>query len=90
MLFDISAGRHETTDLATSEPGLVKHASEKLDEWTTNELARSGQKDPFDVVRREGGPYHVRRHLRPYLDRLDATGRERWAEVLRERHESEL
>jgi hypothetical protein len=43
----------------------------------------------MDVVRAEGGPFHVRRHLPAYLDRLRATGRARWADVLAERHPAE-
>ena len=45
--------------------------------------------DPMDIVRAEGGPYHTRRHLPEYLDRLRATGRGHWADVLLERHPAE-
>jgi hypothetical protein len=44
----------------------------------------------MDTVRAEGGPFHVRRHLGPYIERLRATGREGWAQVLMERHSAEL
>ena len=44
----------------------------------------------MDVVRREGGPYHVRRHLPAYLERLRATGRGGWADALEARHPDEL
>ena len=44
----------------------------------------------MDIVLSEGGPYHVRKHLAPYIERLRATGREAWAEVLVQRHHTEI
>lgn len=90
MLFDIAADPHETTDLAASAPDVVKAGAEVLDTWTEEQLARSlTPVDPMDVVREEGGPFHTRRHLPAYLDRLRATGRSEWADVLVERHPAE-
>ncbi len=37
-------------------------------------------------MRAEGGPLHTRGHLPAYVDRLRATGRSHWADVLLERH----
>ncbi len=90
MLFDIRHDPHETTDLFVEQRAVASDAARRLDEWTRTQLERAGGEDPMDVVRREGGPFHVRRHLRPYLDRLRATGRGHWADVLAERHEAEL
>ena len=42
--------------------------------------------DPMQTVLGEGGPWHVRGHLRAYLERLRATGRGDWAERLEKQH----
>lgn len=89
MLFDVAADPHETTDLAPDRAALVEEASGMLAEWTAAQLERSVVAvDPLDVVRSEG-PCHVRHHLPAYLERLRATGRGRWADVLVERHPTE-
>lgn len=90
MLFDVVADPHETTDLLAAEPRLARRAADVLETWTADQLDRTGGEDPMDTVRREGGPYHVRRHLGPYLQRLRSTGRHHWADVLERRHPDEL
>ena len=90
MLFDVDADPHETVDLATTDPATAKSAASILDAWTAAQLERSGQPDPLDIVHAEGGPFHTRHRLGPYLDRLRATGRSHWADVLTERHHAEL
>ena len=45
--------------------------------------------DPLDTVRAAGGPLHTRGHRPAYVERLRATGRSRWADVLLERHADE-
>lgn len=90
MLFDVVADPHETADLAETAPDRRAEGAGLLAEWTAAQLERSGQEDPLDVVRREGGPFHVRHHLGPYLERLRATGRGEWADVLLDRHADEL
>ena len=45
--------------------------------------------DPLDVVLTEGGPWHVRGRLLEYAERLRATGRGQWADVLLARHPRE-
>ena len=90
MLFDIARDPHETTDLATTDDVARKQGAALLDAWTAEQLARTELEDPLEVVRREGGPYHVRRHLVPYAERLRATGRGHWADILVERHRDEL
>lgn len=90
MLFDVARDPHETEDLTASSPDRTAEGARLLEAWTAEQLERSGLEDPLDVVRREGGPFHVRHHLGPYLDRLRATGRAQWADVLVERHADEL
>ena len=87
MLFDVANDPHETTDLAATAPALVTEAAAMLDEWTVEQLEISlgDLGDPMDIVLAEGGPYHVRRHLPAYLERLRDTGRGHWADVLSER-----
>jgi len=92
MLFNVADDPHEVHDLAADEPGLVTDASRRLDEWTAEqlEIALGDQTDPMQTVLAEGGPYHTRGHLPSYLERLRATGRSHWADVLTERHPTEL
>jgi arylsulfatase A-like enzyme len=90
MLFDITRDPHETTDLATSDDTTRTQGAAMLEAWTEAQLAGTGLEDPLAVVRREGGPYHVRRHLAAYAERLRATGRGHWADVLVDRHRDEL
>jgi len=90
MVFDIANDPHETADLAPSSPELCKVGATLLDEWTSTQLDRSVVPvDPMDIVRAEGGPFHIRHHLPAYLDRLRATGRREWADVLVDRHPAE-
>jgi arylsulfatase A-like enzyme len=87
MLFDVFADPHEETDLTSSEPATVEHARRLLSDWTSHQLARAlAPDDPLDTIVREGGPYHVRGHLGSYVQRLRATGRGHWADVLLARH----
>lgn len=90
MLFDVAHDPHETNELRGEYPAETRMGGSLLDDWTAEQLARSGMGDPLDSVRDEGGPFHVRRHLGPYLERLRKTGRENWAEVLATRHAGEL
>lgn len=90
MLFDLATDPHETTDLAQTDVATTKRGADLLDAWTTEQLDGAGGEDPMEVVRREGGPFHVRMHLAPYLTRLRATGRSHWAALLEERHPDEL
>ncbi len=62
-----------------------------LESWTSEQTARScSPVDPMEIVLLEGGPYHCRGHLSTYLDRLRATGRSSWADILEQRHPTEL
>jgi arylsulfatase A-like enzyme len=90
MLFDIAHDPHETDDLYSTHRGTVEVGANLLEEWTETQLAITGQEDPIDVVRREGGPFHVRGHLAAYIERLTNTGRGHWGEILKARHANEL
>lgn len=90
MLFDIAQDPHETDELSNSDAATTRTGAALLEDWTTTQLARTGLEDPMDAVRAEGGPFHVRKHLRPYIERLRATGRSEWADVLAARHPTEL
>lgn len=91
MVFDLTADPHETHDLAVEQPALAAQGATLLEDWTHEQLVqdRDGV-DPMDVVRAEGGPFHTRSHLAGYLERLRATGRANWAEVLEARHPNEI
>jgi arylsulfatase A-like enzyme len=90
MLFDVGLDPHETKDIFRSDRDAAERGASLLGHWTEAQLGQSGLEDPMDAVRNEGGPYHVRRHLSPYVERLRATGRATWAEVLVQRHKDEL
>ncbi len=90
MLFDLSEDPNEQRDLAGSKPAELDRARALLANWTTEQLCRSlSPVDPFDTVLAEGGPMHVRGHLRAYLERLERTGRSEWVEPLTARHPAE-
>jgi choline-sulfatase len=89
MLFDIGVDPHQQRDLAQSEPSTLEAARSTLSDWTSRQLSRSlAPEDPFDTILAEGGPYHIRGHLRSYVERLRTTGRGDWADVLVARHGS--
>jgi hypothetical protein len=87
MLFDVVADPHEQVDLLAERPGIVAEARAQLGGWLDEQLGRSyAPQDPLATIAAEGGPFHVRGHLEPYLDRLRATGREDWLAPLLDRH----
>lgn len=91
MLFDVVADPHEQHDLIDTEPQIARHAASLLTDWVDDQLAASATHvDPMHVVLSEGGPYHVRGHLPAYLERLRATGRSGWADLLETRHARDL
>ena len=90
MLFDVARDPHETTDVRDGNRRMSKVGASLLEDWTSAQLERTGLEDPMDVVRAEGGPFHVRHRLGPYVERLRATGRDSWARILQERHADEM
>lgn len=91
MLFDVAADPHEQVDRAEAEPERAAEGRALLDAWVAEQVARSYvERDPLETVLGEGGPFHVRGHLPAYLERLRATGRARWADVLEQRHRAAM
>ncbi|MEC7843913.1 MAG: sulfatase [Actinomycetota bacterium] len=91
MMFDVVQDPHEQADLFSSMPEVAQKGQGLLATWTDQQLARSYSPfDPMEIVLEEGGPFHTRGHLPSYLERLEKTGRSHWAEVLRERHPTEI
>lgn len=90
MLFELGSDPFERHNLAESRPDLVAYASMKLINWLGEMMVNSGADvDPLMTVLREGGPFHCRGELGPYLDRLKSTGRGQHADALRARHPRE-
>jgi arylsulfatase A-like enzyme len=91
MLFDVVADPHEQVDLAERDGPAVAAARALLDEWTEEQMHRSlAAQDPMQTILDEGGPFHVRGQLSAYLERLEQTGRSRWASKLRVAHAADL
>ena len=91
MLFDLAEDPHQQHDLAAERPDLVDRAMRLLTEWHHDMMVTSRYNvDPMMTVLREGGPFHTRGMLSPYLDRLRATGHVQHAEQLVARHADEI
>ena len=91
MLFDIASDPHEQDDLFSSSDELIAHGRSVLADWTASQLERGySSVDPMEIVLEEGGPFHTRGHLPEYIKRLRSTGRSHWADVLENRHPTEL
>jgi len=87
MLFDLKADPHETRNLAEERPDVVERAQTILDRWHAEMMSSSVRSiDPLDVVLAEGGPFHTRGMLAPYVSHLKATGRPQHADALERRH----
>ena len=88
-----STWRRTPTSRTTSppaRPAVVHEALARLERWVADMMIRATHPaDPMWVVLHEGGPKHTRGQLPRYLERLRATGRARWAELLVSRHPRE-
>jgi arylsulfatase A-like enzyme len=90
MLFNLKDDPHEQHDLAAQPPALVQQAMTLLDQWHANMMRTATHPvDPMWIVMREGGPHHTCGYLPKYLQRLRATGRAQWADVLQTKHANE-
>ena len=49
-------------------------------------MKSDSQIDPLWTVMHEDGPYHTHGHLEEYIERLEHTGREEGARLLREKY----
>jgi arylsulfatase A-like enzyme len=86
MLFDVVDDPHEQHDVASQHPEVVKDAIAKLDAWHEQMMLTGAHGDPMKTVLAEGGPLHARGQFPAYLQRLRATGRAEWAEMLEAKH----
>jgi choline-sulfatase len=83
MLFDIAADPHQQHDLCRDREDVCARGRELLAGWLAAMLPSAARgRDPHDNVMAEGGPYHVRGQLAPYLDRLRITERSPLADQL--------
>jgi hypothetical protein len=90
MLFDLTRDPHEQRDLAPERPAVVHDALARLERWLADMMMTATHAvDPLWAVMHEGGPKHTRGNLPRYLERLRATGRARWADLLVTRHPRE-
>jgi arylsulfatase A-like enzyme len=91
MLFDLATDPHEQNDLQAARPAVVNEALARLERWLAEMMTTATHPaDPMWMVLHEGGPKHVRGELPAYLQRLRATGRAHWADLLAARHPKEL
>ncbi len=91
MLYDVVNDPHEEYDLAEDELDVVDTAMGKLADWEHKmKLTSTQDVDPMMTVLREGGPFHTRRKLPEYMERLNETSRAQHAETLAARHPDEV
>ena len=91
MLFDLGNDVHQQHDLVDDDQPTRDTGRRLLNDWRTTSLETATTPvDPMDVVLDEGGPFHCRGRLPGYLERLRATGRGGWADVLADRHPAEM
>lgn len=76
ILYDLAADPHQTTNLADEHPEVVTELDAVMQQWVTDNLARTGgAEDPLLAVARAGGPYrYVAKDA--WLDRLRSEGRD--------------
>jgi hypothetical protein len=90
MLYNIENDPHEQHDLAATHPEICREGAARLLDWHDAQMHSSTTAvDPMWTVLREGGPFHARDRMAPYVAHLRDTGRE-WAipELMR-RHPGE-
>ena len=88
MLFDLEADPQEAVNLADAHPEILSEGMRRLEKWTSDMLDTSDTgMDPMRTVMREGGPFHANDNspeIPNYLGRLRTTGREYYADWLKE------
>lgn len=93
LLFNLADDPHEEHNLAESHPQVCQEGAWRLMNWHDEMMAtmpRGRVTDPMRTVLDEGGPFHARGHLRKYVERLKASGREGHIDELRRRHPREF
>ncbi len=93
MLFNIEDDPHEEHNLAESCGDICREGLGYLNEWHDHMMMTmpgNHAEDPLWRVMREGGPFHARGQLPAYCERLRLTGRQHFADILKQRHPGEF
>jgi choline-sulfatase len=91
MLFDLKEDPHEQFNLAAENKSVCREAVYLLNEWHDSMMKSMDYDiDPLWTVIKEGGPFHAKGRLKPYLERLKQTGRGHKVAELMRRHPGEL
>jgi choline-sulfatase len=93
QIYSLVDDPHEQHNLTASHPHLCREGAWRLMNWHDQMMAtmpRGLVADPMRVVLDEGGPFHARGHLRQYVERLNATGRQGAVQELKRRHPREF
>ncbi len=84
MLFKPGEDPHQLNDLASKNTDVVSKGLKLMAIWHKEMMETATvKKDPMDQVLEEGGPFHTRGCLEPYIKRLEETNRKEHAETLR-------
>lgn len=88
MLFNIKEDPREQNDLKEKYPEICAKGAKYILDWHDEMMLKSNSEiDPLWTVIREGGPYHARPcNLKPYIKRLEETGRSEGAERLKKEY----
>jgi choline-sulfatase len=96
MLFDVAQDPHETTNLASEKPELLREGATRLQAWHAEQMRTMPwgyTQDPMELILKETGPFHASTcnpgntaHYKDYFDRLRETGRSKWIEAIINRH----
>ena len=93
MLFDIKNDPFQLNNLAEEKKEICWKASYLYEQWYIENMKKmvyDNTVDPLWTVIQEGGPYHIKGHLKDYARRLENTERAWAAEALKNRHQREL
>lgn len=87
MLFNVKEDPHEQHDVKEQYPEICAKGAKIILDWHDEQMMKSdSQIDPLWTVMQEDGPYHTHGHLEEYIERLEHTGREEGARLLREKY----
>lgn len=89
MLFNITADPYQTRDVKAEYPQICEKGAKIILDWHDEMMMKSDYiEDPLWRVMKEKGPFHawpVNLERSKYLERLEKTGREEGAAILRNR-----